>query len=438
MGNCTIVGITDGGGRGDALAEAYSEHHLTGTILAVPGNDLMQRNIRLDVGFMRISAALQSENAKNIADIFARNSVDHVDVCQDDMVYGDLVTELQQRGVPSIGPTKQAGKLEWDKAWARAFMKKYEIPHPSFNVFSSEEEGRAFLRSQSDQPWAIKASGLALGKGVILAKDTGEAIDAVSKMKSFGDAGKTFLIEQYLEGEEFSAFAASDGSHFQIIGTAQDHKRLNDGDEGPNTGGMGCSSSPLIVTPDILKQVEQIFAKTFDGMAKELCPYRGILYLGGMVVDGKVFVIEYNSRWGDPEAQVIVPGLQNFHELSEAILSRRIDQFRLETDGKIRVAVALAARGYPDSPVKGKEIFGIEDARRQRGVTVYGAGVRREEGHDFTNGGRLLYVVGEGSDTLEAQSLAYDAIDRIHVADDAGHYRRDIGDRNILRPNSEG
>ena len=290
------------------------------------------------------------------------------------------------------------------------------------------------MQEQKDQPWAVKASGLALGKGVIIAANNEEAMRAMQRMSEFGNAGSTFLLEQYLDGEEFSTYAICDGSYYQVLGSAQDHKRLHDGDEGPNTGGMGCSSSPLILTPDMMRQVHDTLRKTFDGLASEGNPYTGVLYLGGMVVDGKVYVIEYNARWGDPEAEEVVPGLQmDLVELARATIEGRMNQFSVETDQKIRVAIALAAKGYPDQPIKGKEITGISDTLTLPGVTIYGAGVKKNGERYYSNGGRLLYVVGEGSDVVEARDKAYDAMDRIRVEDGAGHFRRDIGYRDIAR-----
>lgn len=427
------VGITDGGGRGAALVHAYSKSPDVKGIIAIPGNDLMSLNIPEDVSFERVSHKLSTHTAQEVAKALGSFAT-IADVCQDDMTAGGAVNTLLEEGFPVVGPTKEAARLEWDKAYARVFMRRHHIPHPDFHIFQTPEQGCEFLRSQPDQKWAVKASGLALGKGVIIAANNGEAIDAVHRMREFGDAGSTYLVEQCLVGEEFSTFAVSDGNNYTVLGSAQDHKRLLDGDEGPNTGGMGCSSSPLILTPDIMQQVHSILEKTFAGLRKEGTPYTGVLYLGGMVVDGNVTVIEYNSRWGDPEAEVVLPGIQtDLLEISRSVIEGRINALQLEVDQKIRVAVALASRGYPATSTKGKEIFGIDDASKQPGVTIYGAAVRREDGHDFTDGGRLLYVVGEGSDVSAARNVAYGAMDRITVDGDNGQFRKDIGERDVAR-----
>lgn len=428
-----IIGITDGGGRGSVLAHKYAQSSHVGKIIAVPGNDLMSLNISPHVGFERIAAKLAAENAYHIAELL-HGKATRIDVCQDDVVWGGAVNRARELGIPTLGPTREAGRLEWDKAYAREFMKQYGIPHPAFHVFQSQEEGIELLRAAADQPWAVKAFGPALGKGVIIAANNDEAMAAIRRMGEFGASGATYLLERYLDGEEFSTYVVCDGSRYQVLGSAQDHKRLNDGDEGPNTGGMGCSSSPLILTPDMMEQVHDILRRTFAGLEREGHPYTGVLYLGGMVVDGKVFVIEYNARWGDPEAQVVVPGLKtDLFEIGNAAIEGHIDRLTIETDQKIRVAIALAAKGYPDQPVKGKEITGIRDAQKLPGITVYGAGVREDGGRHFSNGGRLLYVVGEGDDVLQAREKAYDAMDRIKVEDDSGHFRTDIGYRDAAR-----
>ena len=200
-----------------------------------------------------------------------------------------------------IGASREAGRLEWDKAWSRDFMVKNNLPVPAYQVCKTEEEGLKFLQFQKEQAWFIKAAGLAEGKGVIPARDNSHATEAIREMARFGNAGETYLIEQALVGEEFSAFAISDSEGWKFLGTAQDHKRVDDGDVGPNTGGMGCATPPLIVNENIKKQIEDIFEKTFVGLKKENLNYQGILYLGGIVVKEanaeKVYIIEYNARW---------------------------------------------------------------------------------------------------------------------------------------------
>lgn len=430
------IGITDSGGRGSALVHKYSQSPDVHRIVAVPGNDLMSLNVCDGVRFDRYPEKLAAANAANIARLLHQHGVTLADICQDDMVAGGAVNELNTKCVHVIGPTKEAGQIEWSKEWARAFLQECGIPQPEFHVCHSEQEGLNFIRKHADRQWVIKANGLALGKGVYVTANSDEAEDAVKAMSTYGSAGETYLIEERLRGEEFSTYAVSDGGHFKILGSAQDHKTLLDGDKGPNTGGMGCCSNPLVLNdPHVMKQIYQVFRKTFSGLADRGHPYTGVLYLGGMLVDDQVKVIEFNARWGDPEAQVVVPGLQtDLLEISRAVVDHRIKDLHIEVDQKVRITIALASRGYPgDSLSAGKEIFGIEDARSQAGVTIYGAGAKRVDGHDFINGGRVLYVVGEGKDVNGAREVAYGAMDRIRVDDGGGHFRTDIGSRDVMR-----
>ena len=431
MSNLETIAVIDAGGRGAALVDGYGKSEKTAKIIVVPGNDLMALNLPSVVAFSRRPFELKAQNRGKIVDTL-RGQATLVDVCQDDMVECGLVDALSAAHIPVVGPVREAGRIEWDKPWARQFMKEEGIAHPAFHVFDNEEAGIAFVRAHPETQWVIKAAGLALGKGVEVASNTDEAVEGIKKIQKYG---KTYVIEERLFGEEFSFYAVCDGDDYKMMAGAQDHKRLRDGDEGPNTGGMGCVSNPLILTPDILSQVDDILAKTFDGMRKRKHPYRGVIYIGGIVCDGKVKVIEFNARWGDPEAEVIVPGMRtDLLEVSRAVTEKRVRNLRIDMDTKVRVAVALASAGYPDTSTKGKEIFGIDTAAARQGVTIYGAGVRMDEARRvFTNGGRVLYVVGEGGNVIEARKVAYDAMDCITVEDGAGQFRKDIGMRDVER-----
>lgn len=427
--------IVDGGGRGAVLGGAYALDPSVGRIIAVPGNDLMC----LNTGDVPVNTYPQfkTTSVDDIVRIAREFAVDLVDVAQDNAVERGLVDRLQAANIPVIGPTREAGRVEWDKVWAREFMQRHDIPHPAFHVFHSAEDGIRFVQLQPDQPWVIKAKELAEGKGVIVTKNAKEAEAAIrSLVIQFEQAAKTFLIENCLIGEEFSGYALSDGTNFRILGYAQDHKSLLDGDEGPNTGGMGCGSPPLVITPDIGHQSEDIFRRAFDSLRQEQMPYKGVLYLGGMVVDGKVFVIEFNARWGDPEAQVIVPGIQNdYFELNRAAIEGRIDSISLSVDKCVRVCVAGVSNGYPGdySRVKGKQVHGIHRARQKQNVTVYGAGIKVVDNVMRAYGGRLFYVVGDGVDVRQARERAYGAMAEIHIEGNNLRYRTDIGHQDMQR-----
>lgn len=433
-----VVGLTGAGGRESVLAEKYAQSNDVGRIIGVPGHDLMGR--RLLKPFERVGMALKlkAENALQIARVLTEAGVTIADVCQDDAVAGGVVDALRERKIAAVGPTKDAGRLEWSKAFSRKFGEGIGLPQPAYTVFASQREAIDFVRRTPHKKWVTKADGLAAGKGAIVTDCVEEAITAIQSMATFGDAGKIFLVEERLDnGEEFSAFALSDGKDFVLAGTAQDHKRLEDGDKGPNTGGMGCVSSPFVVTADILRQVQNIFDKTFGAMRLQGSPYTGVLYLGGMVVNGRVNVIEFNSRWGDPEAQVIVPGIKNdMMEIARAITEGNIRKLKLEFDNRVRVAVTLASKGYPgDSEAVGQPITGIEDAESDPDVTFYGAGIALKDGQPVASGGRLGYVMAQGKDVNEAADKAYAGMRKIRVGEDGGYgvYRKDIGYRDITR-----
>lgn len=268
----------------------------------------------------------------------------------------------------------------------------------------------------------------------------------VQEMERFKDAGGVFLIEKWLQdedgsGEEFSTYVFSDGQNYKVIGSAQDHKRVNNFDEGENTGGMGCSTPPLVMTPDLLRDVEMgILDKTISGLQAEGRLYKGVLYLGGMAIRERgrqsPYVIEFNARWGDPEAQVILPGLINdLFEISMAIVQGDVRGLRLKTDNKARVAVTGASKGYPGDyeEARGKRIYGLDKARKIDGVSVYGAGVKEEDGKHYANGGRLFYIVGEGETVIDARRKAYEAMSAVHIDGNNLHYRTDIGWRDVQR-----
>lgn len=424
--------ITDAGGRGAALVDKYGQSKYVGKILVVPGNDLMQINTKKQVVTF---PHLKTISVAEILEICKKEKVDSVDVAQDNAVEVGLVDELNKLGVPAVGPTRGAGQIEWDKGWSRQFMDKYEIPRPQFYIFKSQKFAIDFVKKNPNERWFIKASGLAEGKGAIPTSNVDEAVSAIRQMSRFGKSGGTFLLEEWLEGEEFSAFALCDGDNFKIVGYAQDHKRVFDGDQGPNTGGMGCVSNPLIINSNIKYQISNIFKKTLKGMKKEGRPYSGVLYLGGMVVSGMVYVIEFNARWGDPEAEIILPSIKNdLYEVSMSIISGGLKDINIEIDKKIRVVVAATAKGYPEDylKVKGKRIYGIDKAIK-KGVKIYGAGIKKDGKDWVVNGGRVLYLVGEGEDVLEAREKAYQAIAQINIEGNNLHYRRDIGWRDIER-----
>lgn len=428
--NKTVM-VIDGGGRGAALVDAYSKSKYVGKIIAVPGNDMMGCEIHPE---------LKTTSIKEIIKLCKLNKVDLVDVAQDDAIAAGLVDSLNKQKIKTIGPSKKAGQIEWDKSWSRKFCKKYKIPQPFFKIFKNEKSGINFINSQINQSWVIKASGLAGGKGALMAKDNQEAIEKIKEISKFGKASSTYLVEKWLKSknkiaEEFSTFIFCDGTNYQIIGSAQDHKRVMDGDKGENTGGMGCSSPPLLITKSFLKKIkENILDKVVKGLKKENRPYKGVLYLGGIVIDNNPFVIEFNARWGDPEAEVILPSIKtDMYEISQSIIKGKIKSLNIKTDKLSRVAVAITSKGYPNdySKVLGKEIFGLDKVFKTN--IVFGAGVQKINDKYFAHGGRLFYVLGQGLNIIEARKHAYNAIKNLSISGKNMHYRSDIGYRDVNR-----
>lgn len=414
--------VVDGGGRGAALVHKYAQSKAVGRIIAVPGNDLMEVNTKKQV---QIFPNLKTTSISEILEICKKEKVDLIDVAQDNAVEAGVVDRLTKEGFNVIGPTRLVGQIEWDKAWARRFMKKYNIPHPKFKICKSQKEGIDFVKKHNDS-WFVKASGLAEGKGAIPAENTKEAVGAIKQMAAFGKAGETFVIEEWLVGEEFSMFAITDGKKFQVVGSAQDYKRLYDGDKGPNTGGIGCSTPSLIVNKKIYKQGELIIKKTILGLASEKRPYKGVLYLGGIIVKGKVFVIEFNARWGDPEAEVLIPGIKNdLFELSMSVVRNSLKKSKIKMDGKSRVAITGSLR--PGATNKKRELFGLKKALKLKGVTVYGSRVTKDRDKYFVSSGRLFHIVGEGKNVVEARQKAYGAMSLLNVEGNSLHFRTDIG-----------
>ena len=426
--NNTVL-VVDGGGRGAVLVHKYSLSKHVGKLIAVPGNDLMKINCKKS---LKIFPSLKTTSIKEIIEICKKEKVDLVDVAQDNAVEVGLTDELNKEGISAIGPTRLAGQIEWDKSWSRDFMKKNNISIPGYKIFSSKNEAKQYVSRNPNKKFFIKVSGLADGKGAIPAQNKEEALLAIDQMSKFGKAGENFIIEDWLEGEEFSTFAICDGETSQIIGSAQDHKRLNDGDLGPNTGGIGASSPPKVLNKNIYKQVVQIIKKTINGLAKEGRPYKGILYLGAILVNGKVYVIEFNSRWGDPEAEVLIPGVMNdLFELSTLAINGKLKKIKVVMDKKTRIAVTGSLRN--GVPTKNRELFGLKKVLGTPGIKIYGSRVTKSNGKFYVSAGRLFHLVAEGKTILEVREKAYKAMSQLYIEGNNLHYRTDIGWRDVER-----
>jgi phosphoribosylamine--glycine ligase len=346
-----------------------------------------------------------------------------------------IVNIFREQGLKIFGPTKEAAQLESSKDFAKAFMKRHRIPTADYQTFSDVQAARKYI-NQKGAPIVIKADGLAAGKGVVVAMTIDEAHAAVEMMLSdnkLGDAGARVVIEEFLAGEEASFIVMVDGKHVLPLATSQDHKRLKDHDEGPNTGGMGAYSPAPIVTPALHARVmREIINPTVLGMQKDGIPFTGFLYAGLMIdAKGNPKTLEFNCRMGDPETQPIMARLKtDLVSVMEHAVNGTLDTVELEWDRRTALGVVMAAAGYPDAPRKGDVVTGIP-AETADCVTFH-AGTTLADGKLITSGGRVLCVVGLGDSVRMAQKHAYDTVDRIHF--DGAQFRRDIGWRALKRP----
>ena len=346
-----------------------------------------------------------------------------------------VVDAFRARGLRIFGPTKAAAQLESSKDFAKRFMARHGIPTAEFATFADAQAAHAYVENKG-APIVIKADGLAAGKGVVVAMSLHEAHAAIDMMlldNKMGDAGARVVIEEFLDGEEASFIVMADGVHALALATSQDHKRLGDGDTGPNTGGMGAYSPAPVVTPQIhAKAMREVIMPTINGMAKDGIPYTGFLYAGLMIKpDGSIKVLEFNCRMGDPETQPIMMRLKgNFVTLFEAAIDGRLDKVEAEWDRRVALGVVLAAANYPENPRKGDAIAGLPE-RAADDVHVFHAGTAESAGQVVTAGGRVLCVTALGDTVKLAQNRAYEVVEQIRF--DGMQCRRDIGHRAIRR-----
>lgn len=441
MSERNIVGIVDAGGRGATLARMYElSPHVDGVVV-IPGNDMIQAMAQKPTS---VFTDIDIKDAHAICDKFQELGVNLVDVAQEDAVASGVSDTLRASGIPTIGPSKAAGEIEWSKATARKFGTLAGIIQPEYAIFERQEAALKYIDTREAEGFAIKADGLASGKAVIIAQTHQEAREAITAIqKRYPQAAQKFLIEQLVGEEEFSTFFASDGLHVKIIGHAQDHKREGNFDTGENTGGMGCSSPPKLMTRNVEILLEREIQKMMVVLNNKDRPYEGIGYYGGMLdhVQRIVNNIEWNARWGDPEVQVVAPGItSDMYELAMAIVNKNLDKYKLTTDSLPRVVVAGASRGYPRNydSVKGKQIFGLDEVMEMDGIELYGAGVKVVDGKHFASGGRLFDIVCKGVDIVVAREKAYGAMARVFVEGNNLHYRTDIGWRDVQRLREKG
>lgn len=418
--NILVIGS---GGREHALFWKLSESPQADRIYAIPGNPGMGELI--DIPVTDNAAILHFAREKEIGLVVVGPEVP---------LMNGLVDELEAAGIPAFGPRANAAEIEGSKSFAKDLMKKYGIPTARYEVFTEAEPARAYIRREG-APIVVKADGLAAGKGVIVAMTEQEALDAVDAImedNSFGDAGARVVIEEFMEGEEASLLAFTDGKVIRPMISAQDHKRAFDGDKGPNTGGMGTYAPAPVMTPAMTERaVEEILKPTIAAMEKEGRTYRGCLYLGLMITDDGPKVVEFNARFGDPETQVVLPLLDgDLAQIMLACTGGTLADVPIHWKDGAAVCVVLAAGGYPGSYEKGDEISGIEDAAKL-GALVFHAGTAAQGDRIVTNGGRVLGVVGRGADIASAVQAAYASVGQISFKD--AYYRKDIAHRALRR-----
>lgn len=418
--NILVIGS---GGREHALYWKLSESPQTEQIYAIPGNP-----------GMGASAAIALDDHAAILRFVKEHEIGLVVVGPEVPLMNGLVDELEAAGIRAFGPRANAAEIEGSKSFAKDLMKKYGIPTARYEVFTAAEPARAYIR-QEGAPIVVKADGLAAGKGVIVAMTEQEALDAVDAIMedhSFGDAGARVVIEEFMEGEEASLLAFTDGRTIRPMISAQDHKRAYDGDRGPNTGGMGTYAPAPVMTPEMTERaVEEILKPTIAAMAMEGRTYRGCLYLGLMVTADGPKVVEFNARFGDPETQVVLPLLDSdLVAIMCACADGTLADVPIRWKDGAAVCVVLASGGYPGHYEKGQEIHGLADAEAM-GALVFHAGTAMKDGRLVTNGGRVLGVVGRGADISSAVDAAYAAAAKISFKD--AYYRKDIAHRALER-----
>jgi phosphoribosylamine--glycine ligase len=416
------------GGREHAIANALATSPRLTRLHAAPGNP--------GIAAIAECVALDVADDAAVVDFCRSRDIGLVVVGPEQPLIAGLVDALEQAGIPAFGPSQAAARLEGSKGFTKDLCRAHDIPTAAYARFGNEGAALAYVR-ESGAPIVVKADGLAAGKGVVVAQTLAEAEDAVRAMFGgvFGGSGAEVVIEEFLEGEEASFFALCDGQRALPFATAQDHKRVGDGDAGPNTGGMGAYSPASIVTPAIEAEImSRIVEPTLRAMAAKGAPYKGVLYAGLMLTKEGPKLIEYNCRFGDPETQVVLPRLEDdllalMLACAKGALPAQLPRFST----KAALTVVLAAKGYPGTPLKDTVIRGVERAAALEGVVVTHAGTRRDGARLLAAGGRVLNVTAFAETVGAARHRAYEAVDMIDWPE--GFCRRDIGAREIAREN---
>ena len=413
--------IVGSGGREHAIAFACAKGPKVDKIYCAPGNaGIAQIAECVPIGAMEFD---------KLVDFAKSNAIDLTVIGMDDPLVGGIVDVFEKEGLRVFGPRKNAAILEGSKAFSKELMRKYNIPTAAYETFTSADDACRYLET-ADYPIVLKADGLALGKGVIICNTKDEAMAGVKTLmtdKQFGDAGNTIVIEEFMTGREVSVLSFVDGNTIKIMSSAQDHKRAKDGDQGLNTGGMGNFSPSPFYTPEVDKFCkEHIYQATVDAMKAEGRPFKGVIFFGLMLTPKGPKVLEYNARFGDPEAQVVLPRMKNdIIDVFEACIDGTLDKIDLQFEDNACVCVVLASDGYPVAYEKGKLITGFENFNGKDDYFCFHAGTKLTDEGIVTNGGRVLGITALGKDLKEARAKAYEATEWIQFENK--YMRHDIG-----------
>ena len=416
--------IVGNGGREHAIAWKLSHSSLLSELYVARGNAGLWRIAkRVDVSPTDVEA---------LADFAFKEGIDFTVVGPEAPLVAGIVDEFEKRGLKIFGPSREASRLEGSKAFAKRFMERHGIPTAQYDVFDEFDRAVRYVKDVGP-PIVVKADGLAAGKGAVVCFSEEQAIRTLEKfMKrgALGGAGKKVVIEEFLEGEEASYIVMINGDRYVPLPTSQDHKRLLDGDRGPNTGGMGAYSPTPVIDEEVERRIkEEVIERTIEGLRKEGIFFRGFLYAGLMITPDGPKVLEFNVRLGDPEAQPILMRIKgDFLEMLIEFYQGK--DVKVEEDPRWTLDVVIASRGYPENPERGKVIEGLEHAERLPDTVIFHAGTTIKEGKVVTNGGRVLNICAYGNTLKEAKERAYEAVSRIHF--EGMHYRRDIGDKAFM------
>lgn len=415
--------VVGSGGREHALCWKFAQSARVHTVFAAPGNG--------GTAAIATNVPISDGDVPALVRFAQREGIDLVFVGPEGPLVAGLVDALQAVGIRAFGPSATCARLEGSKAFSKAFMDRTGVPTARWRAFTDEASALKWL-AEIDFPVVVKASGLAAGKGVVMPADKDEAAAAVRQMfdGAFGDAGHEVVLEELLIGEEASLLAFCDGADYVVMPPAQDHKRVGEGDTGPNTGGMGAYAPAPIASEQRHALAELAIRPILEGFLSDGTPYTGILYAGLMLTAGGLRVLEYNCRFGDPETQVILPLLEtDLVEVIDACLDHRLGELKVDWHHGSAATVVCASEGYPGNYPKGRVIMGLDAANAVHDVTVFHAGTKVDGGHVVTSGGRVLTVTGVGSSLHDALAHAYAGVDKIHFQ--GLHARRDIGHRAL-------